>query len=372
MAGVVSVQVFAVRQQYLATLFLMVTLFSGQALGGVIHHAEEPLECWDYDGDGFQDEVCGGTDCDDGNPYINPCSPEVPLDCGDGIDQDCTGINEFLEVILGVPFGDNDLDCGGRSEIEPNDDLEAGVTHNLGTLSEGVLTVYGELDSVGYGPSFYTGDHDYYNFEMPMEGVIFIQMMFDCYSDYDLYLFAYYDPDGLETAYKLDWYIIAADALIFVPEIVGYGLVEGGGWSFPLQLAALAVGYDGSPGYYYLEIYYDSACADSDGDGYSGARDPNFDPLYGFYGACYDDCLDTNPAVNPGAREGPLGSPTCADGLDNDCDGLVDAIDTLDCWDYPAICEVRIVPISHSPGLFFLIPVFALILAGLKPLRKKS
>ncbi|HRY96542.1 MAG TPA: S8 family serine peptidase, partial [Myxococcota bacterium] len=36
------------------------------------------------------------------------------------------------------------------------------------------------------------------------------------------------------------------------------------------------------------------------------------------------DCDDTDPAVNPGAFEGGLGDPTCADGLDNDCDGNTD------------------------------------------------
>ena len=40
-----------------------------------------------------------------------------------------------------------------------------------------------------------------------------------------------------------------------------------------------------------------------------------------------NDCDDGNPAVNPGASEGPHGNPTCADTLDNDCDGDVDDAD---------------------------------------------
>jgi len=353
------------------TLFLIFALFSGQAFGEVSHMSGSHQKCWDHDDDGFTDEFCGGTDCDDSDPHINPCDPEVPRDCGDGIDQDCTGVNESLEEILGAPFGDNDLDCGGSGEIEPNDDIESGIVHNLGTLSEGILTVYGDLDSVSLDPPFYTGDHDYYQFEMPMEGSIFIQMMFDCFSDYDLYLLAYFDPDGLNTVYELGWYIIASDACLYVPEIVGVGLVGGGGWEFPLPLAVLAVGYDGPPGYYYLEIYYDSACLDADGDGYAGPRDLSFDPLFGFGGTCYDDCLDTNPAVNPGAKEGPPGSPTCSDDLDNDCDGLVDSTDTLDCLGTPP-CEARIVPISRSPLLFLLVPAFALIIPALRSLGKKK
>jgi hypothetical protein len=44
--------------------------------------------CDDADGDGYDDEVCGGTDCDDSNPFVNPGVAEV---CGDGIDNNCDG-----------------------------------------------------------------------------------------------------------------------------------------------------------------------------------------------------------------------------------------------------------------------------------------
>ena len=39
------------------------------------------------------------------------------------------------------------------------------------------------------------------------------------------------------------------------------------------------------------------------------------------------DCDDTNPAVHPGATEGPYGDPVCSDTLDNDCDGDTDVVD---------------------------------------------
>ena len=44
-----------------------------------------------------------------------------------------------------------------------------------------------------------------------------------------------------------------------------------------------------------------------------------------------DDCLDSNPNVNPGATEGPPGDSTCSDLLDNDCDGLIDTAADPDC-----------------------------------------
>jgi hypothetical protein len=61
--------------------------------------------------------------------------------------------------------------------------------------------------------------------------------------------------------------------------------------------------------------------ADADNDGYSPIGCPPETIGSG-------DCLDGNAAVNPGATEGPMPSATCTDGLDNDCDGQVDAVDT--------------------------------------------
>lgn len=53
--------------------------------------------CPDADGDGFNDTACGGTDCNDGDPRINPLAAEV---CNDTVDQDCNG---------------SDLTCTGTS-----------------------------------------------------------------------------------------------------------------------------------------------------------------------------------------------------------------------------------------------------------------
>ncbi len=66
---------------------------------------------------------------------------------------------------------------------------------------------------------------------------------------------------------------------------------------------------------------------DADNDGYvSGACGGN-------------DCDDSDPAVNPGAAEGPYGAQVCQDLMDNDCDGYVDGNDAgcrLDCIDNDA------------------------------------
>jgi len=61
-------------------------------------------------------------------------------------------------------------------------------------------------------------------------------------------------------------------------------------------------------------------CRDLDGDDYGNPASP----------VCpftQEDCDDSDPNVNPGKTEGPIGSGTCIDGLDNNCNGLTDSED---------------------------------------------
>jgi len=58
--------------------------FSGFDMGA----DEYTGECPDLDEDGYTDEACGGDDCDDSDPAVNPGAMEV---CDNGIDDDCDG-----------------------------------------------------------------------------------------------------------------------------------------------------------------------------------------------------------------------------------------------------------------------------------------
>jgi len=62
---------------------------------------DSDCSCWDTDGDLYEDQACGGTDCDDSDPNVNPGLSEAPFGdsmCTDGIDNDCDGDIDTLDL----------------------------------------------------------------------------------------------------------------------------------------------------------------------------------------------------------------------------------------------------------------------------------
>ena len=59
--------------------------------GGVDSFSEESDPQTDLDGDGYDAESAGGTDCDDDNAEIHPDATET---AGDGVDSNCDGSDD--------------------------------------------------------------------------------------------------------------------------------------------------------------------------------------------------------------------------------------------------------------------------------------
>ncbi len=86
----------------------------------------------DADGDGFQDQLHGGNDCDDGDPTVHPAADEI---CN-GVDDDCSGIVDDDLLAPWYPDGDGDGfgDDGGmtltcapeQGWVEDGDDCDDG------------------------------------------------------------------------------------------------------------------------------------------------------------------------------------------------------------------------------------------------------
>ena len=289
--------------------------------------------CYDDDGDGYEDEVCWGDDCDDSNPSIHPCATEI---CGNGIDDDCL---------------DGDRSCsGGVMEQNPNETPAEAMSLGMVTSA---ITAMGSLCSVGFSGD-YTGDRDYYRFTTPNPGyepTIDITLDWPGIGDFDIRLF---QDDGVT---------FIKGSYVSHPETISRVL------SPDTSYVILVAGKD-EPGDYTLTVDSGVTCWDADEDGFSdeacggtdcddsdptinpGAAEDCFDLIdndcdgwidwadpecscwdgdsdgYDDEACGGDDCDDSNPAINPGAAE------DCFDTVDNDCDGLADDLDPdCDCWD---------------------------------------
>lgn len=269
---------------------------------GIDDNGDGLADCADPMCDGFVGGACntglmgvcatGTSVCRTGAEFCDQTTPagsEGPFgdpSCGDSLDNDCDGATDAEDTECNAPpeSCDNGADDNGNGLVDCEDAQCDGVTFgacdtgNAGVCAAGTLT----CDGSAAGPVCVQDDAA--GIEGPAGSA-------SCSDGIDN------DCDGLSDAADPDCTTVA--------EICDDGIDNDG---------------DGA-----------ADCADSECDGFTlGACDT------GNAGVCAagtavcqgggEACVQDQAA----GTEGPSGSPTCLDGLDNDCDGTVDGSDT-DC-----------------------------------------
>ena len=330
-----------------------------------------PSCCADADGDGYDDEACGGTDCDDTDDSVFPGADEW---C-DALDNDCDGnVDEAPAVDATTWYADADGDGYGdvsapqQACTQPPDhvanvtdcddgdpQVNPGATEICdhvdndcdGTVDEGLAQQawYPDADGDGYGDA---------GAAPVMDCLVVPDHMID-HSDCDdgnagISPQAPELCDGVDN--DCDGQTDEADALdagTYYPDLDGDGHGDG---ETPIEACTQPPGTvmsdddcdDSSPLIHPGQV---EACngVDDDCDGvvdeddavnaqswfHDGDADGFGDPSLSVvacdpppaYVANDDDCDDSEPTIHPGADE-------LCDGLDNDCDGDVDEDDGID------------------------------------------
>lgn len=293
------------------------------------------VEDCDDDEDGYNSVACGGLDCDDTDPQINPVATDFP---DDGIDQDCNGSDSTVCLVdldfddwgrTGVTLWSSDEDCADPGEALLTqggdcDDNESTVFPGASEIPDDGIdqdcdgrdatTCFEDLDSDTFGStvpllaldgdctdqgeaSNNTDCEDGDGFIYPGAPELCDTVDSDC--DFDFVdgfpdTDADGDPDCTDADDDGDGVLDGADCGPLDPNIFP-GAPELCDAIDQDCDGDLAEGFTDSDG----DGIPDCATVDLDGDGYDAAI----------------DCDDQTPAINPGAVEIP------DDGIDQDCSG---------------------------------------------------
>ncbi len=300
----------------------------------------------DADADVYVAVYCGGDDCDDNNPLINPgvdadgdgdhacidCDdndaavyPSAPELC-DGVDSDCDSIPDETDLDVG-PDADSDGYVGSCGDC---DDTDSSVNPGATEVCDDTVDqdcdgadLVGDVDGDGYDSAVCGGtDCDD---AQPLASPGLTEVCDDGINNdcdgatpdiFDL------DSDGVDCTLDCD----DGDAAVFPGQVEicddaidqdcdGADIAaDADGDGFTTAICggddcddADPFSYPGAP-----EFVCDGA--DQACDGFGNEADDDGDGVL----LCEGDCDDADPLTWPGAPE------QCADGIDNDCDGSVD------------------------------------------------
>jgi hypothetical protein len=284
---------------------------------GLVDGADTSCACPDIDGDFYQGSTCGGPDCDDLDPSVNP---GVFENCFNGTDDNCDGVDDAADPACAFGCPDNDVDgysdlaCGGSDCDDLNQSVYPGA---LEACSNGIDDdCNGNADSNDVACACTDADLDGFQ-DVVCGGA-------DC-NDFDPSV----NPGVFENCFNgaddnCDGVDDAADPAC------GFGCPDNDFDGFQDLACGGSDCDDLNPNVYPGGFEECSNGIDDDCNGKADASDPSCFCADADGDGSEDrgcggsDCDDADPAINPFAQE------VCDDGVDNDCDGLLDGGDA-DC-----------------------------------------